>query len=219
MAKVIIFGNKDFSQLAHFYLTRDSDHEVVGFTLNKEFIAEPSYLGLPVHEFESLESSFPPDQYKLFIPMSPAKVNRIRADKYSEAKRKGYRCISYISSKATYYDTPVGENCFVFENNVIQPFSKIGDNVIIWSGNHIGHHSVVLDHCFISSHVVISGHVTIGEYSFLGVNATIRDGVTIANSNFIGAGALILEDTKEFGVYPGIKTEMSRVPSNRLKGL
>ncbi len=219
MAKVIIFGNKDFSQLAHFYLTHDSEHEVVGFTMNKGFINEPTFLGLPMTEFENIEASFPPGEYKLFIPMSPVKVNQIRAEKYYEAKKKGYQLISYISSKATYYDTPVGENCFIFENNVIQPFTKIGDNVVVWSGNHIGHHSNIKDHCFISSHVVISGHVTIGEYSFLGVNATIRDGVTVAPKNFIGAGALILEDTKEFGVYPGLKTEMSKVPSNRLKGI
>lgn len=69
----------------------------------------------------------------------------------------------------------MGDNCFVFENQTIQPFVKIGNDVIIWSGNHIGHHSMIGDHCFISSHVVISGNVKIEPYCFLGVNSSIRD--------------------------------------------
>ncbi len=219
MAKVIIFGNRDFAQLAYFYLSEDSEHEVIAFTLDKDFITEPTFAGLPVVEFENIESHYDPDEYRLFIPMSPVKNNQVRAGKYDEAKKKGYQFVSYISSKATYYNTPVGDNCFIFENNVIQPFTRIGNNVIIWSGNHIGHHSIIHDHCFISSHVVISGHVNVGEYSFLGVNATIRDGVNVAKSNFIGAGALILDDTQEFGVYPGTKTALSKIPSYRLKGI
>jgi sugar O-acyltransferase (sialic acid O-acetyltransferase NeuD family) len=218
MSKVIIFGNKDFAQLAHFYLENDSPHKVSGFTLDREYIHESSFLNLPVIDFENIEKSYPPDEYMLFIPMSPMKVNQIRAQKYLEAKKKGYSLISYVSSKASYYNTPVGDNCFILENNVIQPFCKIGNNVMMWSGNHIGHHSIINDHCFFTSHVVVSGHVTVGEYSFFGVNATLRDGIDIGKSSVIGAGALILENTEEHGVYPGIKTEKSKIPSCKLRG-
>lgn len=40
MAKVIIFGIKDFAELAHFYLKNDSTHEVVAFSVNREFLPE-----------------------------------------------------------------------------------------------------------------------------------------------------------------------------------
>ena len=33
--KVIIFGLNDFVELAHYYLTTDSNYEVVAFTVNK----------------------------------------------------------------------------------------------------------------------------------------------------------------------------------------
>jgi sugar O-acyltransferase (sialic acid O-acetyltransferase NeuD family) len=114
-----------------------------------------------------------------------------------EAKEKGYRFVTYISPRATYYKTPVGENCFILENNVIQPFVTIGNDVTLWSGNHIGHHSVIKDHCFISSHVVISGSCCIEENCFLGVNCTLRDNIKIGKLSVIGSGAIVMKDCEE----------------------
>ena len=219
MAKVIIFGVGQIAEIAHFYLTNDSEHEVVAFTVDKEYIQEESFHELPVVAYEELPQLYPSSEYKMFIPISYKKVNKLRAEKYADAKAKGYECVSYISSKATYYNTPVGENCFIFENNVIQPFTKIGDNCILWSGNHIGHHTTIEDHCFLASHVVVSGSVKIGAYSFIGVNATIRDNIQVGCENVIGAGSLILTDTDDRAVFSPKETEKARVPSNRLRGI
>jgi len=219
MAKIVIFGTKDLAQLAHFYITREGRHEIVAFTVHPQYIGDASFLNLPVVPFDTLESSHPPEDFLIFAPMSSAKMNSIRQGVYEQIKAKGYRCISYISPAATYYGTPVGENCFIFENNVIQPFTTIGDNVIMWSGNHFGHHGSIGNHCFIASHAVISGHVTIEENCFIGVNATLNNGITIAKNTFIGSGALVTANTQEFGVYPGAPAELSRVPSNRLRGV
>ncbi|WP_321324724.1 acetyltransferase [Thiomicrorhabdus sp.] len=219
MAKVIIFGIGQIAEIAHFYLENDSVHDVVGFTVDAAFMSEDSFSGLPVVAYEDIIENYPPDEYSLFIPISYAKVNKARKEKFLDAKSKGYSLVSYISSKATYYGTPVGENCFIFENNVIQPFTKIGDNCILWSGNHIGHHSKIEDHCFIASHAVISGSVTLGSLSFVGVNATIRDNVQIGEENVIGAGSLILSNTEDRAVFSPSETEKSRVPSNRLRGI
>ena len=146
MAKVIVFGTADFAQLAHFYLTNDSEHQVVAFTVHKKYLSQSELFGLPVIAFEDIEAHFPSQDHAMFAPLSPAKMNTLREEVYSQAKAKGYTLISYISSKATYYGTPVGDNCFIFENNVIQPFTAIGNNVIMWSGNHFGHHSTIGDH-------------------------------------------------------------------------
>ena len=53
--KVIIFGNKDFAELAHYYLTHDSEYEVVAFTANERYITDSSFRGLPIVPFEQLE--------------------------------------------------------------------------------------------------------------------------------------------------------------------
>ena len=113
----------------------------------------------------------------------------------------------------------IGENCFIFEDNTIQPFVSIGNNVTLWSGNHIGHHSVIRDHTFIASHVVISGGVEIGEQCFIGVNATLRDHIKVGDRCVIGAGALLLADAAPEGVYVGAATDRSKVPSTRLKSI
>lgn len=220
MKKVIIFGTGDFGKVVHFYLTHDSKYEVIAFTANKHTIKEKNLFELPIVPFEEIESIYPPEKYDMFIAIPYTEMNKIRARVFDEAKSKGYNLLSYVNSKAiTWGELDIGQNCFILENNVIQPFVKIGNDVIIWSGNHIGHHSTIGDHCFIASHVVISGKVTIGPYCFLGVNSTIRDGIKIAKECVIGAGAVILKDTQEKEVYTVNETKLLTIKSDSLKHL
>ena len=216
MEKVIIFGIEEFAQVAHFYLTHDSPYEVAAFTVDRDYITEKELFGLPIVPFEEIEKSYPPDKFKMFVAIGYSNVNKPRAEKYYEAKSKGYELISYVNSKSVLWgDTEIGDNCFIFENQTIQPFVKIGNDVIIWSGNHIGHHSVIGDHCFITSHVVISGGVKIEPYCFLGVNATLRDAITIARECVIGMGAVIVKDTQEKGVYIGVAAKLRSDDSSK----
>lgn len=204
MAKVILFGVLDTAELAHFYLQNDSEHEVIAFTLNREFITEPTFKGLPVVPFEEVETIYSPAEYSFFAPMTGRNMNRNRERVYLEAKAKGYSFISYISSKATIFDkSVVGENCFILEDNTIQPFTTIGNNVVMWSGNHIGHHGQIKDHVFFTSHVVLSGHCVVESYSFFGVNSTIRDFTHIAQGTLVGMASAITKDTEEWGIYIG----------------
>jgi len=220
MDKVIIFGIGDIAEIAHYYLSQEDKYKIVAFTVDKEFIEFDSFKGLPVVEFEAIEKRFPPSEFKIFIPLSYTKINKLREQKFLEGKAKGYDFISYISPNATIAkNAKIGENCFIFEDNTIQPFVTIEDNCILWSGNHIGHHSTIKANCFIASQVVVSGGVEIGKNTFIGVNATLRDHIKIGQSNVIGAGALILGDTEDNKVYMTKATEVSRVPSNRLRGI
>ena len=145
-------------------------------------------------------------------------MNKIRAQKYYKAKEMGYELATYVSSRCTFLtDKPVGDNCFILEDNTIQPFVEIGNNVTLWSGNHIGHDSAIEDHCFLASHIVVSGNVRINEYCFIGVNATLRNSITIARETLVGAGAIIMKDTVEKGVYVPEKTELLNTKSDRIK--
>ena len=220
MAKIVVFGVSNWAELAHFYLTHDSPHEVVAFTLDRSYMNTGEYKGLPVVPFDEVEGHYPPDRFKMFIPMSFKKMNHVRAGKYLEAKQRGYELISYVSSRATTWPGfSCGDNCFIFEDNTVQPYVEIGNDVVIWSGNHIGHHSRIADHVMITSHVVISGCSTIGEYCFLGVNSTIRDETVVARETLVGMGVTIAKDTKEFEVYRLPAIEPERVRSNQLRSL
>ena len=201
--KVIIFGSKDLAELAHYYLTNDSNYEVVAFTVNKEYLTEDTFLGLPLVPFENLESIYPPSEYLFFAPMTGVKMNTVRKNIYEEGKKKGYEYISYVSSKATVCGNKIGENCFILEDNTLQPFTSIGNNVVMWSGNHIGHHGKIEDHVFFTSHVVLSGHCHVKERAWFGVNSTIRDGVVIGEGSLIAMGSLITKNTDGNGFYMG----------------
>jgi len=202
VAKLVIFGAGDIARLAHYYFTRDSQHQVAAFTVDRQYRHDDAFLGLPLVDFEAVSGRYPPAEYEMFVAISYAKMNQVRAEKYSRAKELGYHLASYVSTRCSFLsDHPVGENCFILEDNTIQPFVQIGNDVTLWSGNHIGHDSVICDHVFIASHIVVSGHVTVGEYSFIGVNATLRNSITIAPHTLIGAGAVIMKDTVERGVY------------------
>jgi sugar O-acyltransferase (sialic acid O-acetyltransferase NeuD family) len=202
-SKVIIFGVLDTAELAHWYLENDSPYTVAAFTINKEYIKEDTFKGLPVVSFEELEQHYPPSEYRLFAPMTGVKMNTLRKKIYEEGKAKGYDFISYVSSKATVCDNEIGENCFILEDNTLQPFTKIGNNVVMWSGNHIGHHGIIEDHVFFTSHVVLSGHCYVEERAWFGVNSTIRDYTTIGEGSLIGMGALITKNTESNGLYIG----------------
>lgn len=204
MAKVIIFGVKDTAELAHFYLSTDSEHDVVAFCVNREYKDCNYFKGLPVFEFETVEEHFPVQEFKFFAPMTAKKMNKLRENTYLQIKRKGYDLVSYVSSKATVYSPElIGENCFILEDNTIQPFTKIGNNVVLWSGNHIGHHGTIGDHVFFTSHVVMSGHCMVNNNCFFGVNSTIRDYLNVAKGTLLGMASALTKDTEEWGVYIG----------------
>jgi len=203
--KVVIFGINDLAELAHFYFINEhilghNDPLPFAFTVNKEYITDSTFHNLPVIPFEELEKTYSPSEYYLFAPVAD---NKLREKIYLEGLQKGYKFISYISNKCTNLALSIGENCFILEDNTLQPFTTIGNNVILWSGNHIGHHSIIEDNVFFTSHVVMSGHCHIKKGVFLGVNSTLRDGVTIGENSIIGMGSLVTKSVPDNETWIG----------------
>jgi len=219
MAKVIIFGVRDFASLAHFYLKHDSPHRAVAFCVSGSYMPDPpEFEGLPVVPFEEVEQRYSPADYAFFAPMSHRKMNRLREAIYLHIKAKGYPLISYVSSRASVFPgTLIGDNCFILENNIIQPYASIGNDVMMWAGNHIGHHTQVKDHVFFSSHVVLAGHCLVESYCFFGLNSTIRDGVHIAEGTMVGMAAAIAKDTEPWSTYPGLYARKGLVSSAEME--
>ena len=197
--KIIIFGLNDLAELAHYYLITELLHPVA-FTVNQDYITEPTFKTLPVTPFETIEENYPPSEYILFAPISDS----ILMEKiYNEGKEKGYQFMTYVSPKCTNYASSIGENCFILEDNTLQPFTTIGNNVVLWSGNHIGHHSVIEDNVFFTSHVVMSGHCHIKKGAFLGVNSTLRDGITIGENSIVGMGSTVTKNIPDNEIWIG----------------
>jgi sugar O-acyltransferase (sialic acid O-acetyltransferase NeuD family) len=194
---LILVGDGLFAEIAHEYFTHDSDYDVVAFSVEREYLKQTELRGLPVVPFEELELHFDPAEHSVHAALVYSQVNRLRRRLTADAKAKGYALASYVSSRAfVWRNVELGEHCFIFEDNTVQPFVRIGANIVMWSGNHIGHHSTIRDNVFIASHAVISGSCDIGENSFIGVNATLANDITIGPDNWIGPHVVITRDTE-----------------------
>jgi sugar O-acyltransferase (sialic acid O-acetyltransferase NeuD family) len=217
---LVVFGIGQWAELADFYFRHDSPYEVAAFTVDRDYLDGDTFQGRPVVAWDEVERAYPPTSVSLFVPISFKRMNHIRAEKVKEAKARGYELVSYVSSKATTFpDFSCGENCFILENNAIQPRVKIGRNVVMWTGNYVGHHTVIEDHVMIAAHVAIAGACHIGEYSFLGVNSTIRDETVIGRETVVGAGAVILSDTAPFSVHKVDGTQPTDFQSHQIRTL
>ena len=202
--KIIIIGIGETANLAYEYFTYDSDWEVEAFAVDKDYIKQDTFRDLPVVPIEEMIINYSPQEYSVFVAFGSGELNYQRTNMYHRIKELGYKFASYVSSKAfVWRNVEIGENCFILEDNTLQPFTKIGNNVVMWSGNHVGHQSKICDNCFITSHVVISGFCEVGKNTFIGVNSSVADGVKIAKDNFITMGAVINKNTVENSIYKG----------------
>lgn len=203
--KLVIVGAGEFGEIAYEYFTYDSEYEVAAFAVERHFQSFERLFGLPVIALEDMENSYNPLDYEVFVAVTYVQLNRARKRLYELCKQMGYMCASYVSSHAfVWHNVKIGENTFIFEDNVIQYHVNIGNNVVLWSGNHVGHRTVIEDHCWLTSHCVISGFCKIGESSFVGVNATLGDHVQIGKDSVFGAAAVTVKSLVEAGcVYVG----------------
>ena len=163
MADVVIFGAGQIAEVAKTYIDAHGPIGSLASPSISAYLGAETFHGLPVVAWERLEQHFPPHSIALLGPLSYRRINEFRRDRHLEGKARGYRFASFVHPASHVYTAEIGENCFILENNVIQPFVRIGDGVIIWSGNHVGHHAVIGDYCFLASQVGLGGGVQVGD--------------------------------------------------------
>src|SRR5690242_8891484 len=98
MAKIVLFGTGRGAAVAHRFLSRDTDHQIVGFTVDAAYIKDKAHRGLPLVAFEEVERGYPPDDYLMFIMLGYQGMNGLRERKFNESKAKGYSFATYIAS-------------------------------------------------------------------------------------------------------------------------
>ena len=79
---LVVFGDGDIAQLAHFYFSTESEYEIVAFTVDSAYLTGTTFCGLPVIAFEEISKRYDQDQYELFIALSYSKLNAARKEKY-----------------------------------------------------------------------------------------------------------------------------------------
>lgn len=215
--ELVIVGDSLFAEIAFEYFGRDSPYDVVAFSVESRFRTRDRLLGLPVLPFEQIERELDPSRHSVFVAITYGQLNRVRARLLDAAIAKGFRPATYVSSRAFVWpNVRIGEHCFIFEDNTLQPFVTIGRNCVFWSGNHLGHHSSVGDNVFIASHAVISGSVSIGDNCFVGVNATLVNDITIGSDAWIGPGVTVTRDVEPNTVWRPPRSERRDVGAREL---
>lgn len=216
MKELVIVGDSAFAEVAHQYFSYDSEYRVIGFAVEKAFKKQDTLLSLDVFDLEELPQRFVGKKLFFHVAVTYRNLNTLRFRLIERMKDFGFIPASYVSSRAFIWkNVNLGEHVFIFEDNTIQPFSKIGNNVVLWSGNHIGHHSTIKDNVFVSSQVVISGFCNIGNNCFLGVNSTISNNVTIGNFSWIGPRALVERNLRDDSLVRSEPSESLKISAKR----
>ena len=198
--KLIIVGAGETAQIAYEYFTHDSPHTVAAFAVEGAHVTKRELYGLPVIALETLVDSHPSDAFGAYVAISYTGLNRLRRRLFHIVKDLGFRCESYVSSRAFVWpNAGIGENCFVFESCVLQHHANLGNDVTLWAGATVTHRSTIGNDCFIASGAVINGMARIGERCFIGANSSIGNHLSIADDTVIGMGAVVTKSIDEPG--------------------
>jgi len=221
MKKIVIFGVGKIADVAFHHITRDSQFEVVAFAVNRDWLPASSpgqclHKDRPLVAFEEVEQLFPANAFSMFVAIGYHELNAVRAQKYLEAKNKGYELVSYVSPRADTGPWQVmGDNCLILDGVGIQPGATIGNNVSVWNNSLVGHHSSIADHCWLAAGTTVGGASSIGARCFLGLNATVGGEVNIGSDSFLGGGSLVVKSAAEKSVFVERGTEKFRLDSTQ----
>lgn len=216
---IVVVGDSALAEIVYECLKYESSRNVVAFSIEEAFMKRSELFGLPVVPFESLVEDYPPNKYAVSVAIGYNQLNKVRERLYQESKRRGYETVGFQSSSSSVWrNAKVGENCFLFENVLVQPFSKVGNNVVARAAAVIGHHTVLGDNLYIAGHAIVGGYTEIGNNCFLGLNCTIANNLRIAEHCVIGAGAVITRDTEAGRVYKAQPATLSHRNSDQIFG-
>jgi sugar O-acyltransferase (sialic acid O-acetyltransferase NeuD family) len=210
--KLVIFGQRNFAELAHYYFEHDSPYSVRAFVVDEEYLREPTHAGLPVVTPAQLPTDFPPEQYEVFVAIGMGQVNRLRAGKLAELEAMGYSAASYVSSKAIVaHGVEIRPNTMIMEQSVVQPKACIGRNCILFPSSAIGFRTSLGEHCWIVASKVAES-VRLGPFCFVGVQATIGPGLSLGEGCIVGAGAVVLNDAGDHTIFRAARSDQRPAP-------
>ncbi len=214
MIKIILAGNAITANILNSYLRNDRRYEVLGLTVDDEFIAQSGVEGFTTVGFSQVQKAFPPESCRVMMAVGYHDLNRVRESLFLRLKNLGYTVETYVHPDAhVYTEYPLGEGCVVLPSTVIEPGVRVGANTMVWCNVTLAHHCCVAENCWIAAGTVISGSAKIQRNCFVGVNATVVNEVKVGEYNIVGAAAMVSKDTKPHAVHLARSAEPFRYSS------
>lgn len=216
---IIIFGTSPFSKLIKRYVEEDSNDTVIAFTVNKAYLGEENFEGLPVIPFEDLEKEFPNLQFRILITCGYKKMNELRKIIYNECKRKNYTVCNFIHSSAKVETKYIGEGNIVLPDVRIAPFVEIGNGNIFFNDVIINHETKIGDFNYFAPAFICGGACKIGDNNFYGLRSVLRDSINIGSYNIVGAAAYLSNSIEDYTLVKPPKCTIQQVERNILDKL
>ena len=154
--KLIIIGTSTTAQTIYSFITKYKLYEVIGFAVDRKYIKESNFCGLPVYALEELN---PKSDYNIFVALQWNRLNADRRFVYERLKSQNFKFVNIISPNAIVNGKLEGDNCWIADLAVIDFGSKIASNVFVKVGAYIGPNVIVNEHCFIGAKSMIGGAV------------------------------------------------------------
>jgi len=133
MKKVVLAGNAITADILYSYLRDDNRYEVVGLTVDDEFLAQGTIDSLTSVGLSELKNTFKPDEHHIIMAIGYNDLNRVRESFFLRLKELGYSIETYIHPDARVYtEHAIGEGCVILPNAVVEPHVRVGANTMVW---------------------------------------------------------------------------------------
>lgn len=198
---LIIVGTGPNAEHIYSFIQDYDLFNVIGFAVNKEYITNTEFLGLPVYAIEDLDTIIDKEKTFVFIALLWNRLNADRKKLYLELKEKGFRFANVISPRASIRGKIEGDNCWIHDFVVIQNDAVIKNNVAMMAYTLVGDNCVIGNHCFCGAKSTIGGGSIVGDQTFIGLSCTIFDDTKIGEKCILGACTAVKRNVPDYSLY------------------
>lgn len=198
--RLVVWGISELSEMISWYLKNDDSYEIIGYTLDDEYVKQDSFLSKPMIPYSELKNTTD-TSFEVLVTIGYSQMNDVRKQIIERLKSAGFVISDYIHPSSLVYSSKIGVGNIILENCSVGAFTEIGDGNIIYPSTTLAHHSRIGNYNFFSIECAVAGHVNIGNNCFFGVNCTVKNDITISDYTLVGAAAYINHDTDKYSVY------------------
>jgi hypothetical protein len=198
--KLVIYGNGTIAMMMKRYLS--VSYEVDGFTVDNACITASELDGIPVVDFASVETCYPPSEFCMIIAVGFVRMNAIRRERAVMAREKGYRLVNYVHPSVDISLAEIkGDNNILLEHASLHPGTVVESDNFISSNTNIGHGCRVGNGCWFNAGVSIGGETTIRDGCVFSINSGANNNLIVEEETFVGPGCFLARSSQPGDVF------------------
>lgn len=230
MEKLIIVGIGDLAKDVSFFVNRYKLFQIVGYSVNKQYLTNEQFMDCPVYPLENLEAYVDKNEVKIFVAISWFNyLNRDRKNAFLYLKDKGFSFANLISPKADVLTDDIGEGNWICDYAYLDFSSKIGSNCILRNHTYLAHYASLGDHVAVIAKASIGGGAVVKNQSYIGMCAVVFNNVVVGEKCLVGGATIVKrslpnysriklsDSTMEITQFSESEIEYKLMPGNLVK--